>query len=60
MLGYLSKNNVESMVHANLMVNCPVTPENVTLTHKLFEENVKGLRGKTFCQKAEQVVTDYV
>ena len=33
---------------------------NVTHANKLFGENVAGLRGKTVCQKLEQVVMDYI
>ena len=30
MLGHKSRKDFESMVHANLIANCPVTPENIT------------------------------
>ena len=48
------------MVHANLIANYSVTPENISHTHKLFGENLSGLRGKTVWKKSEWVVTDYV
>ena len=48
------------MVHANLIDNCPVTPENISHAHQLFGENLAGLREKTVWKKPEQVVTDYV
>ena len=48
------------MVHANLIANSPLIPENVTHGHKLVGENVKGLRGKTVHEKSEPEVTDYV
>ena len=47
MLGHPSKNDCKSMVHAYLIANCPVTPENISHAHKLFGENLAGLRGKT-------------
>ena len=34
------------MVHANLIVNCPVTPENISYAHQLYDENFAGLGGK--------------
>ena len=46
MLEHPSRNDYKSMVHANLIANCPVTPENISHAHKLFGENLAGLRGK--------------
>ena len=60
MLGHQSRKDYESMVHANLIANCPVTPSNISHAHKLFGENLAGLRGKTVHRKPEQVVMDYV
>ena len=60
MLGHPSRKDFESMVHANLFANCPVTPENISHLHQLFGEDVAGLRGKTVQKKPEHVVTDYV
>ena len=59
MLGYPSKKDFESMVYANFITNCPVTPENVAHAYKHFSVNVTGLKGKTVCQELEQVVVDY-
>ena len=59
-LGHPSKKDYESMVHANLIANCSVTPENISNTHKLFGENLARLRGKTVQKEPEQVVMDYV
>ena len=58
MVGYPSKKDVEHIVHANLLANFPVTPENVTDTYEPFGENVAGLRGMTVYQKPGQVVMD--
>jgi len=60
MLGHPSRKDYKSMVFANLIANCPVTPENISHAHKLVGENLAGLRGKTVRRKPEQVVTDYV
>ena len=60
MLGHPSRKDFKGMVCANLIANCPVTPENISRTHQLFCENLAGLRGKTVRKKPEQVVMDYV
>ena len=48
------------MIHANLIANSPVTPENITDAHELFGEHLAGLMGKTVHRKQEGVVMDYV
>ena len=48
MLGYPSKKDFESMVHAILIANYPATPENATDAHELLGENVAGLRARQF------------
>ena len=47
------------MEHANLIANCPVTPDNIS-HYQLSCENLATLRGKTVYRKPEQVVMDYV
>ena len=47
MLGHPSRKDYKSMVCANLIANCPVTPENISHAHKLFSEKLAGLIGKT-------------
>ena len=47
MLGHPSRKDFKSMVHANLIANCHVTPEYISHAHQFFGENLAGLRGKT-------------
>ena len=51
MLGHFSRKDFKVMVNANLIANCPVTPENISHTHQLFGENLAGLRGKIVQKK---------
>ena len=60
MLDHPSRKDFESMVCANLIADCPVTPEHISHTHQLLGENLAGLRGKSVQKKPEHVVMDYV
>ena len=60
MLGHSSRKDYGSMVCANLIAICPVTLENISHAHKLFSENLAGLRGKTVQKKPKLVITDYI
>ena len=53
MLRHPSMKDFEGMVNGYLIVNCPVTPENISHAHQLFGENLTGLKGKTVCGKPE-------
>ena len=44
MLGHPSKKDFEGMVHGTLIVNYPMTPENISHSHQLFCEYLAGLR----------------
>ena len=46
-LGHPSRKHFKNMLHANLITNCPVTPENISDAHQLFGEDLAGLRCKT-------------
>ena len=51
MLGHPSRKDYKSMVHANLIANFSVTPENISHAHKLFGKNLRGLKRKNSLQK---------
>ena len=59
MLGNPLRWNFEGMVHANLIVNYPVTLENISPAYELFGSNLTELQGKTVQWKPEHVVMDY-
>ena len=47
MLGHPLRKDSKSMIPANLNVNCPMTPENISCAHQLFGKKFAGMRGKT-------------
>ena len=46
MLGHPSRKDFKGIVHVNLIVNCPMTTENISHTHQLCGENLARFRGK--------------
>ena len=56
MLGHPSRKVFKGMVHTNLIVNCPVIPQDISHAHQLFGENLAGLRGKQSEKKPEQAL----
>jgi hypothetical protein len=46
-----TEHNFQSMVHLNLLKDCPVTHEDVTNTPKIFSLNLANIRGKTVQKK---------
>ena len=60
MLGQLSRKDFESMEHANLIVKCPVIPENISHAYELFGKKLAGLRGKTVHQKPGHISRDAI
>ena len=46
MLGYPSKKDFKGMVHANLIANCPMTPENISHAHQPLVKTWQNLGEK--------------
>ena len=60
MLGFLSERDFGSMVRSKIMVNFPVTFEDVKYSKLIFGPDVNSLKGKSVRRKPASVVTDYV
>ena len=48
------------MVRAKLIPNCPVTPKDIAIAHKILGPDIGSIRGKTTRRKPTVVETDYV
>ena len=60
MLGHPSWCVFKHMVHARLIANCPITPNDIYTAYAIFGKNLVGIKGKTVWRQPERVVTDYV
>ena len=59
-VGHPSTQDLKSIVKSNLIVNCPVTPEDIGRAEKIYGPSVPILKGKTTRQNPLSVVSDYV
>jgi hypothetical protein len=59
MVGYPSPSDFTTMVRANMIRNCPVTPTDITTSNKIFGPDVASLKGKTVRNRPAPVLTDY-
>ena len=55
-----STQDFKSIVKSNLIVNCPVTAEDINRAEKIYGPSVPILKGKTTHQNPLSVVSDYV
>ena len=60
LLGFPSEHNFENMVHLNMIVNCPVTFDDVKNAKLIFGPDITSFKGKLVRRKTASVVTDYV
>ena len=60
LLGFLSERDFGNMVRSNMIVNCPVTFDEVKNAKLVFSPDVTLLKGKQVRCKPASVVTDYV
>ena len=59
-LGFPSEKDFGNMVRSNIIVNCPVTFEDVKNAKFIFGPDVTSLKGKLVNRKPTSIVTDYV
>ena len=59
-VGHPSTQDLKSIVKSNLIVNCPVTAEDIDRAGKIYGPSVPILKGKTKRQNPLSVVSDYV
>jgi hypothetical protein len=60
MVGNPSPKDFKYMVFLNLVLNCPVTPNDVTASDKICGPNVATLKGNTTHDTHDPVLTEYV
>jgi hypothetical protein len=60
MVGYPSERDFKNMVSSNMILNCPVKPEDISAANKIFGPNVASLKGKTVRATQDPVLTEYV
>ena len=59
-VGYPLIKDFANMIKKNMIMNCPVTIEDVMRAAKINGPSVQALKGKTIRTKSSPVVTDYV
>ena len=60
LLGFLSEWDFENMVRSNMIINCPVTFDDVKNAKLIFGHDITSLKGKSVRPKSDSVITDYV
>jgi hypothetical protein len=59
-VGHPSTQDMQSIVKSNLIVDCPVTAEDIDRAEKIYGPSVPILKGKTTRQTPSSVASDYV
>ena len=60
LLGFLSEQDFDNMVRLNMIVNCPVTFDDVKNAKLILGPDITMLKGKSMRRKPASVVTEYV
>jgi hypothetical protein len=60
MLASPSEQDFQGLVQSHMLLECPVTHEDVKNTHTIFGPNLANIRGKTVQKKPERVITNNV
>ena len=60
LVGYPSERDFTNMVSSNIIVNFPVTPQDVKNSDKIFGPDVLSIKGKSIRRCLEAVVSNYV
>ena len=60
LLGFPSEEYFENMVHSNMIVNCPVTFDDVKNAKLIFGPDITSLKEKSVRRKPDSVIMDYV
>ena len=58
LLGFPSERYFEKKVCSNMIVNCPVTFDNVKNAKLIFGPDITSLKGKSVSSKPDSIVTD--
>ena len=60
LLGFPSERDFDNMVCSNIIVNSPVTLDDMKNAKLIFGPNITSLKGKPVRRKPASVLTDYV
>ena len=60
LMGYPSEREFTNIVSSNMMVNCPVTPQDIKNSDKIFGPEATSTKGKSVRRRTESVVSDYI
>ena len=60
LMGFPSERDFENMVRSSMIVNCPVTFDDIKNAKLVFGPDITSLKGKSVRCKPASVVTDYV
>ena len=60
LLGFLSERDFDNMVRSNMIVNCPVTFDDVKNAKLIFSPDITSLKVKSVRRKPDSVITNYV
>jgi hypothetical protein len=59
-VGHPSTQDLKAIIQSNLIVNCPITTEDIDHAEKINGPSLPILKGKTTCQAPHTAVSDYV
>ena len=59
-VGFPSNKDFKSLIKNNMILNCPVTADDVDRANNIYGPSIATLKSKTTRTKSKQVVTDYV
>jgi Zinc knuckle len=59
-VGHPSIGDFKAMIKHNMIMNCPITIDDVVRAEKVYGKNIAALKGKTVRASPSPVVTDYV
>ena len=57
-LGCPSISTLKNLIQMNVIKNCPVTTEDVTIAEKIYGPNPSKLKGKSTCSQPPAVIND--
>ena len=60
LLGFPPERDFGNMIRSNLIVNCPVTFDDVKNAKLIFGPDITSFKGKSVRRKPTSVVTDYI
>ena len=59
-VGHPSVQDFKAMIKNNLILNCPVTLDDIERASKIYGANIAALKGKTVRTKSDPVISDYI